>query len=110
MKGNNNYLAKRPNPFQTNKRRDSTSSYDSKAGVQQTPASIIPDVPTTQPYAAAIVSAPCRDQPCLVTATSAPFTVDATESAHNTLSLRPTSPDGACLSIPCESGYDHFNI
>jgi hypothetical protein len=110
MNENTDYFAKRPKSFQTNKRRNPNSCHDPETGVQQTSASIIPKVPTTQPYVAAIVSAPCRDQPCLITATSAPFTVDATDSAHDTLTLRPNPPDGACLSIPRESGYDHFNI
>jgi hypothetical protein len=81
--------------------------------IQRQPPDILPlPYPTTQPYpnATAIVSAPCRDQPCLTTAPSALFTTDATDSTHNTLTLRSLLPDGACLSLPRESGHDHFNI
>jgi hypothetical protein len=99
-------FAKRPISFQTT----STKCHEFTRFKDRPARLALPSYPTTQPYAAAIVSAPCRDQPCLITATSAPFTVDATDSAHNTLPLRPISPIGACPSIPRESGYDHFNI
>jgi hypothetical protein len=63
----------------------------------------------TSPPPPASVSAPCRDQPCLTSATSALAPTDAPDTLHYTLthSLRPTSPDGACLSLPRESGYEH---
>lgn len=69
-------------------------------------------VTAVQPYvaaAAASVSAPCRDQPCLTSATSALAPTDAPDTLHYTLthSLRPTSPDGACLSLPRGTGYEH---
>lgn len=71
-------------------------------------------VTAVQPYvaaaaAAASVSAPCRDQPCLTSATSALAPTDAPDTLHYTLphSLRPTSPEGACLSLPRGTGYEH---
>lgn len=53
------------------------------------------------------VSAPCRDQPCLALATSALAPSDAPNTLRNTLTPRPTSPVGACLSLPRGSGYEH---